>query len=134
MTVAGLKVGASVCYEDAFGEEVIDALPEAGLLVNVSNDAWFGDSLAPHQHLEIARMRAKETGRYLLRATNTGISAIIGPQGKVIARSPQFEPHALSGKISGYAGTTPYVRFGNWAIVVVLSVLLVVSRIAGGRR
>lgn len=134
ITAAGLKVGASVCYEDAFGEEVIDTLPEAGLLVNVSNDAWFGDSLAPHQHLEIARMRAKETGRYLLRATNTGISAIIGPQGRVIARSPQFEPHALSGQISGYEGATPYVRVGNWVIVVVLTALLAVSRSAGERR
>ena len=125
LQAAGQAVGVSVCYEDAFGEEVIDALPEAGLLVNVSNDAWFGDSLAPHQHLEIARMRALETGRYLLRATNTGISAIIDEQGKVIAQSPQFRSHALMAEVHAYQGATPFVMWGNGAIVLLFSGMLV---------
>ena len=86
------KIGISICYEDAFGNEVIQALPEAGLLVNISNDAWFGDSTAPHQHLQMARMRAMETGRYLLRATNTGVTAIIDEKGRIISRIPQFIP------------------------------------------
>lgn len=124
LKAAGHPVGISICYEDAFGEEVIDALPEAGLLVNVSNDAWFGDSIAPHQHLEMAQMRALETGRYLLRATNTGISAIIDPRGKILARSPQFVAHALIVKATPYQGATPYVRFGNYPIVVALILLL----------
>jgi len=128
LEAAGLKIAPSVCYEDAFGEEVIDFLPEAQLLVNVSNDAWFGDSFAPHQHLEIARMRALETGRYLLRATNNGVSAIIDPRGKVIAESPQFVPHALQGEVRGHSGATPYVRYGNWATVSLALVLLVASR------
>ncbi|MGQ0658647.1 MAG: apolipoprotein N-acyltransferase [Chromatiales bacterium] len=134
LQAAGLRIGGSVCYEDAFGEEVIDSLPEAQLLVNVSNDAWFGDSLAPHQHLEIARMRALETARYLLRATNNGISAIIDPRGKVAARSPQFSPYALSGEIRGHDGATPYARVGNWPVVMLLLAMLALSRAAGERR
>ena len=118
--MAGQQVGVSVCYEDAFGEEVIEALPGATLLVNVSNDAWFGDSIAPAQHLQMARMRAMETGRYLLRATNNGISAIIGPTGEVLARSPQFETHTLRGTVQGMTGMTPYASFGNWAVVIAL--------------
>ncbi|MGH6635943.1 MAG: apolipoprotein N-acyltransferase [Gammaproteobacteria bacterium] len=121
----GQAIGVSICYEDAFGEEVIDALPGAGLLVNVSNDAWFGDSIAPHQHLQIARMRALETGRFLLRATNTGISAIIGPQGKILKRAPQFEPHALAMKVYAHQGASPYTRIGNWGIVTPLIVIAV---------
>ncbi len=124
LRAAGYPVSISICYEDAFGEEVIGDLPQAAYLVNVSNDAWFGDSLAPHQHLQIARLRALETGRYLLRATNTGISAIIGPKGELLARSPQFQVHVLSGDMQPMAGTTPYVRWGNWAVVSVLSLLI----------
>ncbi len=124
LQVAGQRVGVSVCYEDAFGEEIIKALPDATLLVNVSNDAWFGDSIAPAQHLQMARMRAMETGRYLLRATNNGISAIIGPTGDVLARSPQFETHALRGTVQGMTGMTPYAGLGNWAVVTALIGLL----------
>jgi apolipoprotein N-acyltransferase len=123
----------TICYEDAFGAEQLDFLPEAGLLLNVSNDAWFGNSLAPHQHLQIARMRALESGRFLLRATNTGISAVIGPQGTVLARSPQFETHVLTAEIHPRAGSTPYVRIGN-AAVVVLAVLLLIAGSFSARR
>lgn len=132
LEVAGHKVGMSICYEDAFGEEVIEALPEATLLVNLSNDAWFGDSVAPAQHLQMARMRALETGRYLLRATNTGISAIIGPDGEVLARSPQFEVHALAGEVKPMAGVTPYARLGN--LPVVLGILALLAGVAAFSR
>lgn len=125
LRVAGYDAGISICYEDAFGEEVAEALPQAAFLVNASNDAWFGDSLAPRQHLEIARMRALETGRYLLRATNTGISALIDPKGRVPAFSPAFRQHVLSGEIIPMQGATPYVRVGNWAVVL-FSCLVVV--------
>jgi apolipoprotein N-acyltransferase len=109
--------GMSICYEDAYGTEIRQSLPEANILINVSNDAWFGDSMAPHQHLQIARMRAIENGRYLLRSTNTGISAVINNKGKVIARSPQFEQHALHTKAKLFIGETPYSRYGNYLIL-----------------
>jgi apolipoprotein N-acyltransferase len=113
-----LTLGISICYEDTFGEEVIKALPEASVLVNVSNDAWFGDSLAPHQHLQMARMRALESGRYMLRATNTGISAIINEKGKVVNQSAQFEATTLSAEIRTFEGSTPYAMWGNYPVVI----------------
>ena len=113
-----LRIGVSICYEDAYASEVRKPLPEANVLVNVSDDAWFGDSIAPHQHLEISRMRALETGRDLLRATNTGISAIIDAQGAVRARSPQFEPYVLSGEFQPRRGATPYARSGDWPVLL----------------
>ena len=120
VSLKGYPVGSSICYEAVYGNEVIEALPEAKFLVNVSNDAWFGDSLAPHQHLEITRSRAIETGRYLLRATNTGISAIIDPTGKIVNRSVQFKEDVVRSEIRPYSGTTLYVRWGNWGIIVTL--------------
>ena len=93
-------------------------------MVNISNDGWFGDSLAPHQHLEMARMRALETGRYVMRATNTGISAIIGPRGHIQAESPQFKVDVLRGVIQPYGGATPYVQSGNYPIVILSAGML----------
>lgn len=130
---AGRPIGVSICFEAAFGNQVIEALPEAQLLVNVSNDAWFGDSIAPHQHLEIARSRALETGRYLIRATNTGISAVIGPRGEIVARSPQFEVHVLTAEAVPRSGMTPYARLGDWPAVLAAFVMLVASVVRGKR-
>lgn len=125
VTLAGYPVGVDICYEDAFGEEIIRALPEAAFLINASNDAWFGDSLAPHQHLQIARMRALETGRFLLRSTNTGISALIDHRGELRAVSPHFKTAVLTGLVTPMQGLTPYVRWGNAAVVILaLSMLL----------
>ena len=118
LALGGQFVAPNICWEDAFGEEIIRQLPQATLLVNVSNVAWFGDSLAPSQHLQISRMRALETGRTMLRATNTGVTAIIDPRGKVVARLPQFTEGVLSGEVQGYGGASPYVRFGNYPIVL----------------
>jgi apolipoprotein N-acyltransferase len=119
--------GMSICYEDAYGAEIRQSLPDANLLINVSNDAWFGDSMAPHQHLQIARMRALENGRYLLRSTNTGISAVIDNKGKIISRSPQFEPHALHAKVKLFVGETPYSHYGNSLILTFCVLILLVS-------
>ncbi len=116
IVVAGHVVGVSICYEDAYAGEIARALPAAGLLVNVSNDAWFGDSIAPHQHLQIARMRALEAGRYLLRATNTGISAIIDDRGRVVARSGQFQPEVITAEAVIRTGATPAISLPGWAI------------------
>jgi len=126
ITAAGHSVGVSICYEDAFGEEVIRTLPEASLLVNVSNDAWFGDSLAPHQHLQMARMRSMETSRPMLRATNNGVSAIIDERGAVLATSPQFEVAVLDGEIQPRSGATPYVRTGNALVLLLMTLVLAV--------
>ena len=131
VTLAGYPVGVNICYEDAYGEEIIRALPEAALLVNASNDAWFGDSLAPHQHLEIARMRAVESARYLLRATNTGISAIIDDKGGLLDISPQFEQAILTDVVPPMQGKTPFVRWGNYGVVMLALVLLAVALVAG---
>ncbi len=125
LQVAGHRVAATVCYEDAFGEEVIDFLPEASMLVNGSNNAWYGDSLAPHQHLQISRMRALETGRPMLRATTNGISALIDEKGGIQVRSRQFQTDTLTGLVQPMQGATPYVRWGNWPVVVLLLILVV---------
>lgn len=122
-----LRFGVSICYEDAYASEVRKAFPAANLLVNVSDDAWFGDTIAPHQHLEIARMRALESGRYLLRATNTGVSAIIDGRGRVLARSPQFEPYVLTGEAEAREGATPFVRTGHWPVLLVAATMALVS-------
>lgn len=123
LTAAGQKIGVSVCYEDVFGEEIIRALPQATLLVNVSEDAWFGNSLAPHQRLQIARLRALEAGRPMLRAANTGPSAAIDHHGKVIARSPQFDMAVLHIVVQPRQGLTPYARVGNTPAVLMLLLL-----------
>ena len=129
LEAAGHKVAATVCYEDAFGEEMIDFLPEATLLVNGSNNAWYGDSLAPHQHLQISRMRAMETGRPMLRATTNGISAVINEKGEMLVRSRQFERDVIHGVVQGRGGSTPFIGVGNWVVVVfVLGALLVLYR------
>ena len=127
LAVAGQKAAISICYEAAFGEEVIRQLPEATFLVNVSNDAWFGGSIGPHQHLQITRMRALETGRPLLRTTNTGITAIVAPNGKLQALVKQFEVQVLTGTMQPMSGATPYVRIGNLPVVVLLILILSVA-------
>jgi apolipoprotein N-acyltransferase len=133
LAVAGQRVAVNICYEDSFGEEIIRQLPEATLLVNVSNVAWFGDSLAPAQHLRISRMRALETERPMLRATNTGVTAIIDSRGNVVARLPSFTEGVLSGKVQGRTGATPYVRLGNYPVVL-LSLLCVGAGFVAARR
>ncbi|HYM28947.1 MAG TPA: apolipoprotein N-acyltransferase, partial [Steroidobacteraceae bacterium] len=118
MAIAGQRVAVNICYEDAYGAEIIRQLPEATLLVNISNVAWFGDSIAPAQHLQIARMRALETGRTYLTAANTGITAAIGPDGTVRVRMAQFVRGQSEVFAVGFSGATPYVRFGDWPAVL----------------
>ena len=115
--------GVSICYEAAFGNEQRAWAPESEVLVNVSNDAWFGDTVALEQHLDMARVRAMEAGRYLLRTTGTGITAVVDPAGRVIARLPKYEAGFLDVSVPRLAGATPYVRYGDWPVVI-LSLLL----------
>jgi len=131
LQVAGQRVAVNVCYEDAFGDEIAARLPEATLLVNMSNVAWFGDSLAPAQHLQMARLRSIETGRMHLAATNTGVTAAIDRDGSLLGRLPQYTEGRLEIRAQGYAGTTPYARLRDWPILALCLGLLVAWVIIG---
>ena len=134
MRIGPHALGMSICYEIAFASAVRLDLPEAALLVTVSNDAWFGDSIGPHQHLEIARVRAAETGRWLVRATNTGLSAVVSSRGEVRGRLPQFEVAAETFEVVPMRGETPYVRFGDAPVLVALALWLAAGLVRSRRR
>jgi apolipoprotein N-acyltransferase len=124
----------NICYEDLFGEEIAAQLaaarannqPMASILLNVSNIAWFGDTTALPQHLQISQMRALETGRPMLRATNTGATAIIDPKGNIVKQMPHYTAGSLEATVQGYGGMTPYILLGN-SLVVVLSLLMLIA-------
>jgi apolipoprotein N-acyltransferase len=120
LSAGGESLAPTICYEDAYGVEQLGIVRKSSLLVNVTNDAWFGDSSAPHQHLDISRMRSLETGRPMLRATNDGVTALIAHDGALLGELPQFRPGVLTGSVLPRAGLTPYVRFGNWPVLVLL--------------
>jgi apolipoprotein N-acyltransferase len=129
LAAAGEKLAVNICYEDVFGEERLHAARDATLLVNVSNDAWFGASWAPWQHMQIGAMRSLEAGRWQLRANNTGITAILDDKGRVRAQLALFTTGTLTGNAQGRQGATPYMRWGNWAFLALLVALLVASRL-----
>ncbi|ATE58661.1 apolipoprotein N-acyltransferase [Thauera sinica] len=115
MALGGQRIALNICYEDLFGAELIRALPQATLMLNLSNLAWYGDSLAQPQHLQIARVRALETGRPMLRSTNTGMTAVVEPDGSVTGVLPEFERGVLHAEVRGHQGLTPYARWGDHA-------------------
>jgi apolipoprotein N-acyltransferase len=131
------RVLPNICYEDLFGEEIARQLSSAKapatLLLNVSNIAWFGDSIALPQHLQISQLRSLESGRPMLRATNTGMTAVIGPKGEIQAMLRPYERGAVSASVQGYDGLTPYSRFGNIPAVGA-ALLLLAAFLAGARR
>ncbi len=132
LDIGGQRIAPNICYEDLFGEELLGALPAATLLVNMSNTAWFGDSLAQPQHLQIARLRAIETGRVMLRATNTGMTAMVGPDGSIMAALPPFTAAALVVQAQGRSGLTPYARWGNLlALLIAVGACLTALRRKG---
>lgn len=133
LEAAGFPLVASICYEDAFGEEALTGMPDGAYLVNVTNDAWFADSIGPLQHFQMARMRALELRRYMLRATNTGVTGIISPFGDVIEQAPQFERTTITGEIVPMRGSTPYSRYGNRPLVIGLFFVLVLAWITTRR-
>jgi apolipoprotein N-acyltransferase len=126
LLVAGQKVAVNICYEDVFGEEIARGAQGATLLLNLSNLAWYGNSWAQPQHLQIARLRALETGRPMLRATNTGMTAVVEPDGSVRAQLPAFTRGVLQVLVRGTEGTTPYLRYGN-ALVLAVCALIVAA-------
>ena len=136
-----LKVAMSICYEIAYAELVRRAAAQADVLATISNDTWFGDSIGPSQHLQIARMRAAENGRYVLRATNDGITAIIAPNGDLVATLPRFEPGVLRGHFHATSGITPFARWGVQLVVAplllalaLLTAIAIAKRLRRGRR
>ncbi|HVS75338.1 MAG TPA: apolipoprotein N-acyltransferase [Steroidobacteraceae bacterium] len=134
LPVAGLELGPTVCYEVAYGGYMLNMLPKANALVNVTNDAWFGHSSARYQQFQMARMRTIEEGRPMIVATNDGISAVIGPRGEVVASAPSFEPYVLKSSVTPMAGLTPFARVGNWLIVSLAALALAAALGAGAVR
>ena len=126
LQLAGYKVGVSICYEDVFSSEIRRTLPDAAMLVNAANNAWYGDSFAPHQHLQISQSRALEMGRPILRATTSGISALIDSTGHLQQISPQFEAAVITGMIQPRQGSTPYVAWGQWPLFALSLFMLLI--------
>jgi apolipoprotein N-acyltransferase len=136
------QVMPNICYEDLFGEEIAatirDAVlagrPQPTILLNVSNIAWFGDTIALPQHLQISRMRALEVRRPMLRATNTGVTAVISPHGKVLDQLKPYTRAILSATVQGQSGWTPYSLYGNWLVVALAVAILAAVSLRSGRR
>jgi apolipoprotein N-acyltransferase len=132
----------NVCYEDLFGEEIAAQLsaaadrnaPVPSLLLNVSNIAWFGDTIALPQHVQISQMRSLETGRPMLRATNTGMTAVIDERGRISAQLPSYTRGSLAVTVQGTRGATPYTRLGNSLPVGLASILFLMLLLAGVRK
>lgn len=129
----GVKLGIAICYEVIFPELVRERAQAADMLVTVSNDTWFGASLGPLQHMQMAQMRALENNRYVLRATNNGLTGVIDAEGHLTATIPQFEPGVLSAKAQPMAGLTPYTRVGNWPTLLLAVVMSATGAIATRR-
>lgn len=130
----GLRVAPYICYEVVYPDFVAKRAREADLLVTVSNDTWFGTSWGPLQHLEMAAMRALENGRYLLRATNNGVTAIVDERGHVVSRAPQFEVAVLEGQARLFAGRTPFSRWGSTPVIALVFVSLALCAFLNGKR
>jgi apolipoprotein N-acyltransferase len=123
LVAGGHPFTTTICYEDAFGELVIRQIAEAAYIVNVTNDAWFGDTAEPFQHMQMAQMRALETGRFLVRATNTGLTGFVGPDGIIRKQAPLFHTTAVTDTITPLGGLTPYARWGNTGVFAMLALL-----------
>ena len=118
LRAAGVNLASTICYEDAFGSAQRNLAGRSELLVNVTNDAWFGRSPARYQHLQISRMRALEVQRFLVRAGNDGVSAIVGPRGELLAVAPEYQSTVLRGTVVPRSGLSPYIRVGNWPVLL----------------
>ena len=124
MTIKGIPVAITLCYEDIFPHLLLKQLPQAQFLLNLSNNGWYGNSLAPHQHLQIARMRALESGRELVRSTTSGISALIDHKGQIVKQSKQFKATVLTGLVQPRTGKTPFVRYGNIPLIIYIILMI----------
>jgi apolipoprotein N-acyltransferase len=128
LTAGSYKVSPFICYEVVYPDFVRRGARDADFLVTISNDTWFGASWGPLQHLEMASMRALENGRYMVRATNNGVSAIINEQGEIIARTEQFQAEVLRGEVQVFTGRTPFSYWGSWPVLLACLSLLFFTR------
>ena len=127
LRAAGTTIGNAICYEIIYADRVAEQARDAELLLTVSNDTWFGRSIGPLQHLQMARLRALENGRYLIRATSNGVTAIVDTQGRVTARAPQFLATSLRGEALPMVGNTPFTRTGSWPTWVLAALLVLLG-------
>ena len=127
LQVRGHSLGSAVCYEVAYPDTTRKNAIGTDFLLTISNDAWFGTSAGPLQHLQMVQMRALENGRWFMRATNTGVTAIIDHKGRIVERAPQFERTVLRGEIQARVGNTPFMRFGHYPILFIITLLLLLS-------
>lgn len=131
MDIKGFLMGVAICYEVAYPDTTRQNAKGSHFLLTVSNDAWFGTSAGPYQHLQMVQMRSLETGRWFVRSTNNGITAIIDDKGRIINQAPQFVPTVLRGEVVMMTGMTPFVRFGHYPILLLAGLLLALSAWAG---
>ena len=124
LQVGDVSIAPTVCYEIVYPDLVGTNARRRNVLLTVSNDAWFADSIGPLQHMQMAQMRARETGRYLVRATNNGVSAIVGPDGGIVERSEQFVDTTLTGRVYPAYGATPFMRWGSLPVVALAAAML----------
>ena len=127
LQVRGHNLGAAVCYEVAYPDTTRKNAINTDFLLTISNDAWFGTSAGPLQHLQMVQMRALENGRWFMRATNTGVTAIIDHKGRIVERAPQFERTVLRGNVQARVGNTPFMRFGNYPVLFIMALLLLLG-------
>lgn len=127
LRIGNYLLANAICYEIAYPALVATQAANAHVLLTVSNDAWFGDSIGPLQHFQMARMRAIEIGRYIIRGTNNGVSAIIQPNGTVQVEGKQFIETYVEGKVIPMTGTTPFMLWKNTLILSVLFLMALIS-------
>ena len=127
LQVRGHDLGAAVCYEVAYPDTTRRNAIGTDFLLTISNDAWFGTSAGPLQHLQMVQMRSLENGRWFMRATNTGVTAIINHRGQIVARAPQFERTVLRGDVQARVGNTPFMVVGHYPILIIIALLLGLS-------
>jgi apolipoprotein N-acyltransferase len=127
------RLATAICYEIVYPDLVRRDARDADVIVTISNDTWFGRSIGPLQHLQMVQMRAVENGRFVLRATNNGVTAIIAPTGEIVARAPQFEPAVLTGTFTGMTGATPYSIAGDTPLIAVLGAILAIAAFVRAR-
>jgi len=120
----GYQIAPYICYEVVYPEFAAGLAARSDLLLTISNDTWFGTSIGPLQHLQMAQMRALEAGRWMIRATNNGVTALIDPQGRITAQVPQFEQAVLYGTVVPMQQLTPYLQWRSWPLIVVCTLLL----------